>query len=108
MSLETAEKIFALLKETQHKRLKQDLLEAAIKYANIRAQWAVIPREERAEMSRTRTIAHDAFIDSCNILSRNMQKSGENGAWRNLLGNDRIVIGDFACYIHCILGISAG
>jgi hypothetical protein len=36
-----------------------------------------------------------------------MKASGETNTWRELLGYDRKDIGDFACFIHCILGLSA-
>jgi hypothetical protein len=36
-----------------------------------------------------------------------MAKSGEKVEWRRVLDNDRKVIGDFACYIHCMCGIGA-
>lgn len=63
--------------------------------------------ERRLELEDSRIRCHDAFIDSCNILSRNMEKAGENYSWREKLGNDRKVIGDFACFIHFKLGIDA-
>ncbi len=34
-----------------------------------------------------------------------MAKAGEDVAWRTVLGEDRKNIGDFACYLHCILGL---
>jgi hypothetical protein len=36
-----------------------------------------------------------------------MIKIGEDASWRKILGNDRIAIGDFACFINLILGIKA-
>jgi len=58
-------------------------------------------------MDQRRTLAHNAFIDACNIMSRNMGKNDEDNSWRAALGEDRKVIGDFACYIHCFLGLEA-
>ncbi len=52
-------------------------------------------------------IAHNTLIDNCNILSRNMAKKSGDVSWREVLGDDRREIGDFACYLHCILGLSA-
>jgi len=59
------------------------------------------------DSGNTKTVSHDAFIDSCNILSRNMAKAGEDNSWREVLGDNRKEIGDFACYLSCILGIKA-
>lgn len=36
-----------------------------------------------------------------------MANNGEDITWRKTLGDDRKIIGDFACYVHCILGIQA-
>ncbi|MFZ1641935.1 MAG: hypothetical protein WAV07_11025 [Candidatus Contendobacter sp.] len=33
---------------------------------------------------------------------------GETIGWRALLGDDRKNIGDFACYLHCLLGVKSG
>ncbi|MGC8624401.1 MAG: hypothetical protein ACP5VQ_03945 [Phycisphaerae bacterium] len=54
-----------------------------------------------------RNCAHNAFIDACNILARNMAKVGEDATWRQTLGDERKTIGDLACYIHCFLGLAA-
>jgi hypothetical protein len=54
-------------------------------------------------MEIARTSAHDAFIDACNILTRAMRRSGEEASWRDTLGDDRKVIGDFACHLHSLL-----
>jgi hypothetical protein len=61
----------------------------ALDYAHIRATWAFLSTEERLEKDRGRTLAHNAFIDACNILSRNMAKAGEDNAWRALLTDER-------------------
>jgi hypothetical protein len=87
--------------------LRNDLFRKGIEYARIRTQWHIATREQRLEMDQRRTLAHNAFIDSCNILSRNMAKADEDNSWRAELGDDRKVIGDFACFIHCFLGLAA-
>ena len=69
--------------------------------------WMVVSVENRHDMDKTRTLAHNTFIDACNILSRNMGKQGEGNAWRRDLRDNRKDIGDFACYLHCNLGIRA-
>ena len=36
-----------------------------------------------------------------------MAKVGEDIEWRREVGDDRKTIGDFACLLHCVLGIQA-
>lgn len=83
------------------------MLKKSIAYAHIRAEWKLADYETRIEMDTPRSIAHNAFIDACNILSRNMHLTGEDATWRKKLGENRKEIGDFACYLHAILGIKA-
>ena len=85
--------------------LRKDLFKYAIRYARIRTDWCLYTLDERKDLDSNRTMAHNVFIDSCNILSRNMAKAGEENNWRVELGEGRKNIGDFACYLHCILGI---
>jgi len=58
-------------------------------------------------MDAARTRAHDLFIEACDMMGRCMQNEKEDFSWRGELGNDRKEIGDFACYIHLILGLVA-
>jgi len=99
--------IFEVISSSLFKDLKKDLFELAVRYSRIRVDWILSDNEQRLEMEDSRTRCHNAFIDACNILSRNMDNSGENAEWREKLGNDRKVIGDFACFIHYKLGIEA-
>jgi hypothetical protein len=92
---------------TRLQPLRRDLYLKALDYARIRADWMVSPREKRIEIDQRRRLAHNAFIDACNILSRTMASEGEDNSWRAELGDDRKNIGDFACYIECFLGIEA-
>lgn len=85
--------------------LRVGLYTAAIRYAHERSEWKLLSLEERKQRDRGRTLAHNAFIDTCNIMSRNMAHSGEGIDWRAALGDDRKDIGDFACYLHCLLGL---
>lgn len=87
--------------------LLRDFFEAATRYAHLRAEWYLARPEERREMDEGRTRAHNAFIDCCNILSRNMASQGLDVSWRADLGSDRKVIGDFACFVHAYLGFLA-
>ena len=71
------------------------LIEKAVRYAHIRAEWNTLSREEKLEKDDSRTAAHDSFIASVNIIARS---EGEIGLqWRERLGNDRKRVGDFAC-----------
>jgi hypothetical protein len=87
--------------------LLADVLRAAIRYSQLRAEWMLMTIEERREIDARRTAAHNAFIDALNILSRAMKKAGQDNEWRRLLGDDRKEIGDFACFLTAHLGILA-
>ncbi len=87
--------------------LSRTVANAAVRYARIRTDWRLSDPDSRLEMNASRTAAHNALIDACNILSRNMAQHGESIAWRKRLGDDRKVIGDFACHLHCLLGLEA-
>lgn len=95
------------IEETSFDSLRRDLIKCAFRYARYRCDWYLADNDERMKMDENRTIAHNAFIDSCNILSRNMMKADEDNEWRALLGDDRKDIGDFACFLVAILGVKA-
>jgi len=107
MDYRTANEIYKLIESSRSIGLKKDLLKAAVKYARIRTDWSLSDLDDKTIRDNQRKVSHDAVIDSCNILSRNQAQIGEDNSWRELLGNDRKVIGDFACFLHCILGLSA-
>ena len=87
--------------------LRRQMFVAAINYARIRADWFMATVEVRAELDHRRRAAHNVFIDACNILSRAMHKQGKSITWRQTLGQNRKEMGDFACHLHCILGVRA-
>lgn len=89
------------------KDLRNKLFKHALKYCIIRNEWIFLTPEEKTSMDDERTICHNAFIDALNILSRNMSKAGEDNEWRNTLGNDRKVLGDFACFIVYRNGVAS-
>ena len=107
MEFGSARRILEKIEDSGIDELKTDLFKAAVRYAGIRASWFLATPEERRDQDRTRSIAHDRFIDACNILSRNMKRMGEDNTWREDLGSDRKEIGDFACYLTAILGVRA-
>lgn len=55
----------------------EDLLKSAVRYARIRGDWMMADAEVRMALEGHRKVAHDAFIDACHILARNMAKRGE-------------------------------
>ena len=87
--------------------LRLQVMRTAIRYCNIRAEWNFMTVPERMEADKKRTIAHNAFTDAINVLSRSMAKSGQDNEWRRLLTDDRKIIGDFACLLVAHLGILA-
>jgi hypothetical protein len=107
MDYATAVDIFTRFGSTKQTDLKADLIEAAVRYAQIRVEWLLADPERRRHIDEDRTRAHNAFIATCDILGRNMDQHGEDGSWRADLGTDRKRIGDFACHLHCMLGIAA-
>ena len=107
MNYEEAHATLVAIEASSLADLRRDLIITAVRYAEIRAKWALETPDERLLMDGGRTRAHNTLIDACNILSRNQAKAGEDNSWRRRLGDDRKVIGDFACFLHCILGIRA-
>ncbi len=87
--------------------LWDQLLVDAVVYARLRTDWKLADIQNRVAMDERRTQAHDAFISSCDILARYLRTLDRDIGWRQDLGVDRKDIGDFACYIHAILGIAA-
>ena len=102
-----AQTILAATRGTACAELRLDLLEAAVRYARLRAEWAIAPVEGRGALDPARSRAHDVLIDAFNILSRGMARHGEDTGWREPLGNERGAIGDVACQIQCLLALSA-
>ncbi|MFZ1413765.1 MAG: hypothetical protein WAS73_04190 [Defluviicoccus sp.] len=120
-----AEVIYAAMRsaaeeEPRLKALLAAVIDGAVRYARLRTDWALVSAtiadrddaQKRADLDRRRTQAHDAFIDACNILSRQMQNLEMTTEWRGRLGDHRTTegrkrIGDFACFVHCFVGLSA-
>ena len=105
MNIQTAQRVHEAIEDSSLNVFRAELYAAAVRYARIRTDWYLAAVDEKMEIDRTRTLAHNALIDACNILSRNMKNAGEDNGWRTLLGNDRNEIGDFACYLHAIFGV---
>ena len=116
MNFATAEEIFRDIERGSTNdavavSLKRNLLEAAVRYARLRTEWALADGwkdaepDTRGEKDATRRAAHNALIDCCNSLSRYLSEAGRDVSWRAKLTTDRREIGDFACYLHCFLGL---
>lgn len=107
MNFEQAKKAFQETEATQFVDLRRELIRAAIRYTGQRGEWVLASPDVRADLDRRRTAAHDAFIDACNILSRQMAKSRESTDWRGEIGTDRKEIGDWACFVTLFVGLAA-
>ena len=86
--------------------LLREFYASAVRYSHLRAEWALADRDARKGMDHPRRLSHNALIDSVNILSRNMQARGKDIGWRARLGDERVWIGDLACYGVAILGLT--
>lgn len=93
--------------------LYDDLIDAATKYAAIRARWLRMPREEKMNTDTLRTSHHNSVIIHFNMLARYLRMQGKKAEWRDKLRNDeenryyRKTIGDFGCYIVFVNSICA-
>lgn len=83
-----------------------ELIEKTIKYSAVRAKWEIWDRETRISEDKGRTIIHNAVIDAFNILARLLSKDDIDTTWRDELGENRKRIGDFACFLVYMIGIS--
>ena len=98
------------LDENDDREILQDYLMAAAKYANVRACWNILSREEKMDTDANRTACHNKVILHLNILARYLASKGKDVSWRDELGDDslhRKKIGDFACYVACLEGLHA-
>jgi hypothetical protein len=107
MDYELAMQIWRQVNSTALTDLRQELIDAAVRYARLRVDWLLADTEKQISVGSDRSLSHNALIISCDILGRNMARAGEDASWRKTLGDDRKRIGDFACFLHCRLGISA-
>ncbi len=107
MTQTQASEILTGILASKRREARDQFLRLAVEYAHIRAEWPLLPEEERHRRNSARTHAHNALITACNALAHAMHKAGEDGSWREDVGTDRKDIGDFACQVHCLLGISA-
>lgn len=85
--------------------LYNSLIEKAIRYAHIRAKWSSLTRQEKMDRDESRSLLHNSFISSIDIIARLQGDAGS--VWRKRLTDDRKRIGDFACYITLFKALSA-
>lgn len=83
------------------------LLAAAVKYSESRSNWPLWGREKKLEEDAVRTSRHNQVIDCFNILARYQRKQGNPATWRDMLGDDRKRIGDFACFLVFVESLNA-
>lgn len=82
-----------------------DLCNAIFPYAEIRAKWHTLSREEKLDKDAFRTSCHDNVILHLNMLARYLKMQGKTAQWREILGDEKVDksvrkgIGDFCCYI---------
>lgn len=107
MNLQEVTKIYESFQSSKCQALVKSTLKYAIRYTNLRVEWWLLDTQGRIEIDDERTRAHNAFISTCNALARNMNLQNEDTAWRNKLGNDRKVIGDFAVLLVAVMGVKA-
>lgn len=113
LPMEEALRIYEDITETVEKCTIEDkndffneMVKKACKYASVRCDWEFMSREEKMEADPGRTSKHNTFIDSLNVLSRLIKSDGIETPWREQLGDERKRIGDFACFVAYITGIS--
>ena len=88
------------------KELWDDFIVRSFKYTLVRCKWEFMEYQERIDADPGRTRMHDSLIDSIEILARLAAKEGMDTSWRDDLGNERKRLGDFACFVSYITGIS--
>ena len=99
--------IIEIVNDEEALELYNELIDDAIRYSQIRAKWINMNNDEKKNIDATRTCSHNALITDFNILSRYLKLKGKNTFWKEKLGDDRKLIGDFACYIVFINSIKS-
>lgn len=87
LDYQTAYQAFTAVQNSKLTELRKSLYKAAVHYATIRAEWEFQSIDDRVDAART--IVHNRFIDSCNILSREQAKIAEDNSWRAAIGTDQ-------------------
>ena len=113
ITIEECQRIYKAMADDVDKCVADDKMEfwneviiSAARYCKIRNDWETMTRDEKVEADGGRTSAHDAVITNLNVLTRVLENEGIDTSWRSELGDQRKRIGDFACFISFITGIS--
>lgn len=111
LTYEEAVEIYALMQDNLDRtdgdvmEIYNRMLRKTVRYATTRAEWHILTQTEKLERDTSRSMLHDSFISSINIIART---EGEIGTqWKELLIDDRKRMGDFACYVALFLAIDA-
>lgn len=107
MTSKLAREIYDTISDTSSVELYMDLIQKAVVYAHIRAEWALADEKSQSSMRPTRTTAHNAFLAATAALALAMAESDESTSWRENIGNDRQESAEFACWIHYHLSMEA-
>lgn len=101
--------------EPEIRETETEFKKACISYSHIRARWAYMDSEEKRNDDPSRTAEHNMLILQLNLLKKMLQASDADTSWFDILvpdGEDpyspvyRKIIGDFACYVACTIGIT--
>ena len=110
MNFEKYIEIFNKIFEVDNEFLKSEFITHAIEYARVRTDWYLMDSESRRTLDNSRTLKHNAFIDSIISISRFMGNHNQDNLWFTKLPDykntsGRKEWGDFACCSHYYLGI---
>ncbi len=117
LSLESMLSIYTRLMDSYSKCTDEDkesifadYLDKAVRYANTRAEWEMMDKGAKQADDESRTLLHNSLISATNILKRLFDLEGLDTTWRDDLsdiqGYERKRIGDFACFVAFMAGIS--
>ncbi|MCX6308082.1 MAG: hypothetical protein NTY32_04335 [Bacteroidia bacterium] len=107
MTSKLAREIYEIISDTCAVELYMDLIQKAVVYAHIRAEWALADEKTQALLRASRTAAHNAFIAATGALSLAMAENEESSSWHEHIGNDRQESAEFACWMHYHLSMEA-
>ena len=62
--------------------LYEELIDAATRYAAVRAKWFRMSKEEKIDTDSLRTSHHDSVITHLNMLARYLKMQGKKALWR--------------------------
>ena len=80
LTLEKANKLLAEIESSidvhdeDARELYNDFLEGSFAYANVRAGWLLLSKEEKMNEDKGRTLKHDSVINRVNILARYLER----------------------------------